>query len=54
MVINPPSPTKYPPLVVILPVTLTNPPVKLAVFTMLVNMPLLAVTLPVTETNPPV
>ena len=39
---------------VTLPVTDTNPPVKLAVFTMVVNMPLLAVTLPVTDTKVPV
>ena len=39
---------------VILPETDTNPPVKLATFTIVVNMPLLAVTLPVTLTNPPV
>ena len=35
---------RFPP--VILPVTDTTAPVKLATFTMLVNMPLLAVTLP--------
>jgi hypothetical protein len=39
---------------VILPDTLTNPPVKLATFTMLVNIPLLAIKLPVTLASPPV
>ena len=39
---------------VALPVTDTMVPVKLAVFTIVVNMPLLAVTLPVTLTNVPV
>ena len=45
-----PAVVKLPPLT--LPVTLTNPPVKLAVFTMVVNIPLLAVALPVTSTDP--
>ena len=47
-----------PPVLILAPVTLpetdTTPPVKLATFTMLVNMPLLAVILPVILTNPPV
>ena len=42
----------FPP--VIFPETLTNPPLKLATFTMLVNMPLLAIRLPVMLANPPV
>ena len=45
--ILPPDPlptTRLPPLM--LPLTETTPPVKLAVFTIVVNMPLLAVTLP--------
>ena len=42
----------FPP--VTLPVTLTKPPVKLATFTILVNMPLLATRLPVTLADPPV
>ena len=41
-------------LPVTLPVTDTIPPVKLAVFTIVVNIPLLAVTLPVTDTISPV
>ena len=40
-----------PPAAVTLPVTDTNPPVKLAVFTMVVNIPLLAVILPVVLTG---
>ena len=47
-----PLPTKK--LAVTLPVTETVLPVKLAVFTMVVNTPLLAVTLPVTDTIVPV
>ena len=42
------------PTAVTLPVTLTDPPVKLAVFTVVVKIPLLAVAFPVTLTNPPV
>ena len=51
-VLNVPVVFKLPP--VMLPVTDTMAPVKLATFTMLVNIPLLPVTLPDKETNAPV